>query len=287
VESAAGRGATFTFTFAGTRTSPHSEVPVVASFEGVHVLAQVGSGIVGDQLRWMLSHWGVRVTVAPPGEVISVAADAFDVLIVDADAAGSGAQPSAVRTPAHLAGLPAIAVTRMPAVAAADLEPARQTIGKPVRFRALDEALRRALRIPPTLAPADSVPAAAPFARAALKILLVEDNASNRRVVQMMLAELGLEDVDQAESGREAVTRARARDYDVILMDLQMPGLDGLEATRRIRTDASRNRPVILALTANVMQGEERRCRDAGMDGYLPKPLRLDSLASALSELAS
>jgi PAS domain S-box-containing protein len=113
-----------------------------------------------------------------------------------------------------------------------------------------------------------------------LAVLLVEDNDANRRVVRLMLEELGFVP-DEAADGDDAVARARARPYDVILMDLQMPGIDGFEAARRIRAEGT-GHPRIVALTANVIAGEEQRCRAAGMDGYLPKPLRLETLADAL-----
>jgi CheY-like chemotaxis protein len=102
----------------------------------------------------------------------------------------------------------------------------------------------------------------------------------------LMLEELGFR-VDQAASGADAVARARERQYDVILMDVQMPSLDGLEATRLIRAEQRGKPPHIIAVTANVMDGEEARCREAGMDGYLPKPIRFDALAAALRPLAS
>jgi len=157
--------------------------------------------------------------------------------------------------------------------------------------------------------PSDRViaaPAAAPaehaFEPGSLSVLLVEDNDANRRVVRMMLAELGL-DADEAASGSEAVERALQRDYDLILMDVQMPDIDGLEATRRIRAlrpgsgqalgpgsgqAADRDpAPFILALTANVMESDEARCRDAGMNGFLPKPLRLSTLEATIAALVS
>jgi CheY-like chemotaxis protein len=112
-------------------------------------------------------------------------------------------------------------------------------------------------------------------------VLLVEDNESNRRVVSMMLRELGIH-CDEAAGGYEAIDRAATRAYDVILMDVQMPDLDGLETTRRIRERECGARATIVALTANVFESDEARCRAAGMDGYLQKPLTLDALSAAL-----
>ena len=114
-----------------------------------------------------------------------------------------------------------------------------------------------------------------------LSILLVEDHHGNRRVIRLMLQELGF-DADESVCGADAVARAAAHAYDVILMDLQMPDMDGLEATRRIRAEQHSPPPFIIALTASAAQGDEARCRAAGMNAYLAKPLDLDSLAAAL-----
>jgi CheY-like chemotaxis protein len=98
----------------------------------------------------------------------------------------------------------------------------------------------------------------------------------------MMLREIGLA-ADEAEGGYDAIGRAAKRRYDVILMDVQMPDLDGLEATRRIRAQERHHRATIVALTANVFESDEARCRAAGMDGYLQKPLTLDTLTAAIT----
>ena len=105
----------------------------------------------------------------------------------------------------------------------------------------------------------------------------------HRRIARLMLEELGFR-AEEAVNGIEAIERARTHACDVILMDLQMPGLDGLETTRRIRAARHGGRPVIIALTASVMQDDQQRCREAGMDGYLVKPLALETLAKALGK---
>ena len=156
---------------------------------------------------------------------------------------------------------------------------------KPVRSDALAAALAAAAGVGISAEIDATSVSPTPFSADSLSILLVEDNAPNRCVVQMMLAELGLR-ADEASGGVEAVALARERDYDLILMDMQMPIVDGLEATRRIRAGQRTARPVILALTANVMSGDDERCRAAGMDGYLAKPLRMKALAEALAPLA-
>jgi signal transduction histidine kinase len=112
-----------------------------------------------------------------------------------------------------------------------------------------------------------------------LDVLLVEDNAVNRRVFQAMLHKLGCR-VTLAEDGAQGVQAASNHAFDVILMDLQMPVVDGLEATRRLRAGGLRT--PIVALTANVTSEDRAACEAAGMDGFLPKPLPLGQLARAL-----
>ncbi len=113
-------------------------------------------------------------------------------------------------------------------------------------------------------------------------ILLVEDNLLNQMVALGMLRLLG-HSADVAENGVQALRALGDQPYDVVLMDIQMPELDGLEATRRIRLDFPSDRqPYIIALTANAMVGDRQRCLEAGMDDYIAKPLTKDNLAAAL-----
>ncbi|MZP30812.1 PAS domain S-box protein [Heliobacterium undosum] len=115
-------------------------------------------------------------------------------------------------------------------------------------------------------------------------ILLVEDNPVNQKLISLQLKSLGYTNVDLAISGYEAVDQTRKREYALILMDCQMPGMDGLEATRRIRQRErmkGRHTPII-AVTANAMLGDREVCIQAGMDDYLSKPFRLDALRHAI-----
>ena len=135
--------------------------------------------------------------------------------------------------------------------------------------------------------PATVVPAARSVVTEAAQtspaILLVEDNMLNEMVAVGMLRLLG-RSADVAVNGMEAIEALRRRPYEVVLMDVQMPVLDGLAATRRIRAELPPERqPYIIALTANAMAGDEQRCLDAGMNAYLAKPLSKDRLASALA----
>jgi CheY-like chemotaxis protein len=112
--------------------------------------------------------------------------------------------------------------------------------------------------------------------------LLVEDNKINQKVAQALLSRLGYS-VDLAENGLQAVTAAHQMRYALILMDVQMPEMDGLEATRQIRAmDGPNRRSPIVALTANAMQSDEDACRAVGMDDFLSKPFHRDMLAACL-----
>ena len=114
-------------------------------------------------------------------------------------------------------------------------------------------------------------------------MLLVEDDPVNERVASAMLAKLGLR-MQVANNGQEAVTMVWDQDFDIVLMDCQMPVMDGFEATAAIRAlpgDRGRALPII-ALTANAMSGDEQRCRDAGMSDFLAKPFALSRLPAVL-----
>jgi two-component system, sensor histidine kinase len=116
-------------------------------------------------------------------------------------------------------------------------------------------------------------------------VLLAEDNEVNAKVVGDFLQARGCH-VVTAGSGTEALERARARKPDLILMDIQMPGMDGLEATRQIRSDERLSDTPIIALTALAMPGDRERCLQAGADDYLPKPLNLTALVGRIHGMA-
>ncbi len=131
--------------------------------------------------------------------------------------------------------------------------------------------------------PADGGADAAPTREelAALNVLVAEDNPVNQRVTLAMLRSLGCE-ADLAACGEEVLEAAERTDYDVVFMDLQMPGLDGFGATRRLRERPDADRFWIIALTANALPGDRERCLAAGMDDYVSKPVKPGALSAAL-----
>jgi CheY-like chemotaxis protein len=121
-----------------------------------------------------------------------------------------------------------------------------------------------------------------------LRILLAEDNVVNQKLALRLLQQMGYR-ADVASNGIEAVECVARQPYDVVLMDVQMPEMDGLEATRRIvtRWPSPSERPRIVAMTANAMQGDREECLAAGMDDYVTKPIRVDALVGALMQVSA
>jgi CheY-like chemotaxis protein len=118
-----------------------------------------------------------------------------------------------------------------------------------------------------------------------LRILIAEDNLVNQKVTRQQLRRFGY-DADVVANGQEALDALNRDTYDIVLMDVQMPKMDGLEATRRILDGAVDARPYIVAMTASAMEDDRRRCFDAGMDDYVTKPVDPDALADALRRCA-
>jgi CheY-like chemotaxis protein len=117
------------------------------------------------------------------------------------------------------------------------------------------------------------------------RILLAEDNVVNQKLALRLLSQMGFR-ADVAANGLEAIQAVERQPYDVVLMDVQMPEMDGLEATRQICARwQSADRPRIVAMTANAMQGDREMCLEAGMDDYLAKPIRVDELILALEKV--
>jgi CheY-like chemotaxis protein len=187
---------------------------------------------------------------------------------------------------------PAIARLRIIALTAPDMVPGagqvrewgvQRVLPKPVRqsqlFDALAEVITRR-ELPP------AAPAAPPARGRGMRILVAEDNAVNQHVAESMLEWLGHR-VDLVGNGREALVALEQADYDLVLMDVHMPVMDGYEAMRCIRArDAStcRNAAVpVIALTANALSGDREACLAAGMTDYLSKPITREGLAEALA----
>ena len=121
----------------------------------------------------------------------------------------------------------------------------------------------------------------------ALRVLIADDNLVNRKVAKRSLERLGVkEHIDLAHDGKQAVDMTLAKEYDLVLMDLQMPVMDGLEATRIITSRQSDHQPVIIFLTAHAGPDFEAQTREAGGAGHITKPFKLAQIKSVLAETA-
>jgi CheY-like chemotaxis protein len=117
-----------------------------------------------------------------------------------------------------------------------------------------------------------------------LRILLAEDNAVNQKLALRLLQQLGYR-ADLASNGFETIDSLERQVYDLVLMDVQMPEMDGLDATRLIRVSSDIRQPCIIAMTANAMEGDREMCIAAGMDDYISKPIRVNELVDALMKV--
>jgi PAS domain S-box-containing protein len=256
VDSAPGRGTTFRFTaHLGLVRQPSPKDERAAFLAGRRVRVQAAQATQG-MLEALCEAWGMQVVAADP-----------DVEVMEA----SASQPDAAgATAARHDGPPRVLVGALgerPATGA--------FVSKPVRREHLMGALCEALGRPRDQAAAR--PAVEPLA---LRVLVAEDNPVNQKVAQQMLVRLGCR-VVIASNGEEAVQAVMRETFDVVLMDVHMPVMDGLEAARRIRESAP-VQPFIVALTADAMPGDHARFGAAGMDDYVAKPVRLDTLAQVL-----
>ncbi len=210
--------------------------------------------------------------------------DNYDVMVLDARLPGRDAFLAALTTHAQLSGVPILLT--MPAFQKLELEEQEEArittiLPRPIKRRDLWDGLELAMGLrspePQEVAPKAEAQEGLISAerRATVRILLVEDNQTNQQLVQYILGKRGYP-VDVVDNGLKAVEAVSSSPYDLILMDCQMPEMDGFEATRRIRRleGPSQTHVPILAMTANAMRGDRERCLEAGMDDYIAKPIQ-------------
>jgi PAS domain S-box-containing protein len=298
VESEQGRGSLFAVEVPLPRAEGAAAAPAPPADEpdlrGVGVLVADDLPANRRMLRLQLEDAGAEVAEAAGGaealDALAAAALAgrpFDVLVADHVMPGLDG-PSLVaavrRDPALSRTRTVLCSSASPGAAARDA--ADRVVQKPVRRRVLLSAVAEA-RGGASGEPRDAVPPR-PTGTSGAEVLLVEDNPTNQAVATALLERLGCR-VSLAEDGGEAVAACAAREFSVVLMDVQMPLMDGVEATRRIRAAeaaAGRRRVPIVAMTANAMAGMREEYLAVGMDDHVPKPFRADRLAQALERWA-
>ncbi len=300
VESAPGSGTTFHFTvrFAPGVAAPPVLTKPIPSVAGREIVIVEDNPAVRQNLADQTRQWGLVprpfASQSAARQHLSTAArsaaTAPPILLVDLETPDASSDP-----------LPAVGdlpVLFMSSVGSTISPPAGARPGvvlnKPVKPAQLRSAVLSAVsgqRPESRKAPARTALDAGLAAKSPLQILLTDDNVINQKVAVRLLQQLGY-NADVAHNGLDAIRAVERKAYDLILMDVQMPEMDGLEATRRIRQratsgDAPPNfqRPiVIIAMTANAMQGDREKCMAAGMDDYLPKPVRPETLQAALEK---
>ena len=250
-------------------------------------------------LAGLLTSWqGLAEAAANASEAVdrlrSTAPAPFDAILIDFEMPEvNGEQVGAlIRRELGLASPAMILLTPLSHSADADYYAGRGFAGhlsKPVKAGELGSLLaeilgyqQAALPSAPPLKPSRT----GPETRARLHLLIVEDNEVNREVALGILANLGYQ-ADAVEDGRRALAALGERDYDLVLMDCQLPLMDGYETSRRIREPETpvRNHSIpIIATTAHALAGDREKCLEAGMNGYVPKPLRPEALEQAIEE---
>lgn len=310
VESTPGSGSTFWFTahFEPSDAILEDDGPL-PELSGRRVLIVDDNATNRRILDHQVSAWGMLPTVAAGGaEALRELATAsengtsFDLAILDLQMPGmDGLQLAAAikATPAH-ASIPLVILTSLGQrghAAAARAAGVAGYLTKPVREGHLKHCLSTVLsagsaagevaggrlsRPARALVTRHTLIEARSHARA--RILLAEDNEVNQRIAVKILERVGCR-VDVAANGLKALEALEATHYDLVLMDCQMPELDGFEATRLLRErEGDGRRTPVVAMTANAIAGDRERCLEAGMDGYLTKPVRPDELTAAVSQ---
>ncbi len=296
VDSTVGQGSRFHFNLplrwrpAASADLLHNDVDLT----GRRALLVDDSALAIDVLTTMLNQYGIEVGgVQSVDAALTILRNAdgptYDLVITDwrmPDADGLDlcrAIMAAAAPPPPMLMVTAYDVDELATATAGT--PVRQILAKPVTPTALRDALRQAF----AQARGPALLAATPEERLAVvagaDILLVEDNPLNQQVAFDLLTRWGM-NVTLAEDGRQAADRVKAGRFDLVLMDIQMPVMDGYQATRVIREEAlavpGLPRVPILAMTAHALQSDRQKCREAGMDGHVTKPVVVEELVEAL-----
>jgi len=295
VESREGEGSTFHFTTHVLRERQRAgDGDTLSELAGLRVLVVDDSDASRASLRTQTRSWGMEPVEAARGEVALAkfeAGEVFDVILIDQGLGEQDgiefAQTIASQLGAQYPPLILLKSGNRPVQIAGT--PLSGALSKPARERNLQTAILDALKRGKTAKPLQTEPQPADAVCASsksLRILLAEDNRINQKVAVSLLARLGCE-ADVAANGREALERMRESVYDLVLMDMQMPEMDGIEATERIRSEfPPQQQPRIVAMTANALEADRKICLDAGMDDYLAKPVKLEVLTAVLDDCA-
>ena len=291
-----GRGSTFHFTIDAAfadlpATRRRDFVGVQAELQGKRLLVVDDNATNRRVLSLQAAKWGMATRdTESPNEALRwiEAGEGFDVAILDMHMPEMDGLALARRIRAARRALPLVLFSSLGRREAGDTEGLFDAyLAKPIRQSHLFDTLVSLFAREPAalVAPARAKPQIDPemALRHPLRILLAEDNVVNQKLALRLLQQMGYR-ADLASNGIEAIESVERQTYDVVLMDVQMPEMDGLEASKRITARWSpAERPRIVAMTANAMQGDRDMCLAAGMDDYITKPIRVERLVEALS----
>jgi CheY-like chemotaxis protein len=300
VESAPGMGSVFSFELPMEDRSLDATAPShSAGLQGKRCLVVDDNATNRRIIEALLLQWGVAAVVAESGEAaLSLLSlephrgKPFDFLLVDLNMPGMDGfqflgRYNENRPDGHTAILMLGSLDRALYSVQHDRYDVHYCLTKPIIPADLKLAMQQALAGQCLLEPGALTPAAQPSPRRRLKVLLVEDNVVNRRLVTTILTKAG-HDVMTAHDGRAAIEAYTRAPLDIILMDLQMPVMGGFEATAEIRRlEAGQGRVPIIALTANAMVETHDQCLRSGMDGYVAKPINRGDLLKTIESLTS
>jgi len=290
VESELNSGSTFHFTIQFCPTPLLDSSPC---FSGIRMLASTPHVGMQEMLTEQLRDTNLSLQFVTKVSEISplLGAHSFDLLLVDLPFSDHD-QQEVLQTFAddqRFAELPAILLFPVGQTLKPGTNSSHGRLTKPLRRTQLLDQLTLVLNASPAQEVSPSPPddvTPPESTEKTLRILLAEDNPVNQQVASRMLQRLGYQ-IDIASNGREAIEAMKNKRYDVLFMDVQMPVMDGLAATRLIvSTYAPDDRPRIIALTANAMQSDRQRCMEAGMDGFISKPFHLDAIDGVLRDIA-
>ncbi|MFO1327217.1 MAG: response regulator [Rubrivivax sp.] len=290
-----GQGSRFHFTIAcrvGTLPPgrPREFIGEQPALQGRRLLVVDDNATNRRILALQTARWGMVVqdTESPEQALRLLQTQAYDLAIVDMHMPGMDGAMLARAVRAAGLTLPLVLFSSLGRREAVDA-PFDAVLAKPLRQSHLFDTLAGLFGAPeraPALQAAPTRPRldAGMAQRHPLRILLAEDNAVNQKLALRLLQQMGYR-ADVAGNGIEAIESLARQTYDVVLMDVQMPEMDGLEAARRIveRWPDASARPRIVAMTANAMQGDREACLAAGMDDYVVKPIRVEALVEALT----
>jgi PAS domain S-box-containing protein len=290
-ESEVGKGSAFHFTVVAEATSGPLVAPIAAELRGKRLLVVDDNAANREVVTRQARSWGMvpRATGSPTEALGWIRrGDPLDVAILDMQMPEMNGRALAceIRRYRDADALPLVMLTSL-GRPREDVEVGGEFaafLTKPIKASQLYNAVAAVVgaESPGTEQAREPEPDAGPGARAQLRLLLAEDNAVNRQLALLLLEKLGYR-TDVVVNGLGALEALRRQPYDVILMDVEMPEMDGLEAARRIHREwPDDERPRIIAMTANAMQGDREICLAAGMDDYVSKPIHSDELAEAL-----